>query len=251
MRDGVEILSNVDWVIESGQRWVVLGPNGAGKTSLLSLVGAQAQPAAGTVSIVGEDLANADIAELRSRVGMASDIVAARLSGHDSVRDVVLTASRGLTGRGVEKYEAVDVARAESLLAAFGMSEFADREFQTLSEGERKRVQIARSLMADPELLLLDEPAAGLDLAGREQLLAALTALAADPRAPVLVMVTHHVEEIPPGFGHVLLMRDGKISAAGELSTTLTEERLAETYGMPLQLEESDGRYRARGRTSA
>jgi len=245
-RDDNEILSGVSWTVDSGQRWVILGANGAGKTSLLTIAAARNHPTSGEALVLGHPIGDADTHDLRVRVGLSSAALADRISPYELVHNVVMTAAHGVTGRQLEHYGEVDVERARVLLAAFGMESFAGRQFGTLSEGERKRVQIARSLMADPEILLLDEPAAGLDFAGREELLGALTELAGDRRSPVLVLVTHHVEEIPRGFTHALLMRDGRVVAAGTLTETLTSEALSETYGMPVVVEESDGRWTAR-----
>jgi len=245
-RDGNEILRGIDLHVDGADRWVVLGPNGAGKTSLISIAAARSHPTAGVARILGEVLGEADTQELRIRVGLSSAALADRIPPEEIVRDVVMTAAHGITGRWREEYEEPDEQRAGALLDAFGMTDFAEREFWTLSEGERKRVQIARALMADPELLLLDEPAAGLDLGGREELLAALTELAGDRRSPAIVLVTHHVEEIPVGFTHVLLLRGGEVVAAGPLTETLTAENLSRTYAMGVELGEVDGRFTAR-----
>jgi iron complex transport system ATP-binding protein len=223
-----------------------MGPNGAGKTTLITLASARVHPTEGTVSILGEDLGETDIQDLRIRVGLSSAALAEHIHPDEKVSDVVMTAAYGITGRWNENYEDIDRERTDALLAAFGMRAFADRQYWTLSEGERKRVQIARALMADPELLLLDEPAAGLDIAGREELLAALTEMAGDRRSPAIVLVTHHVEEIPPGFTHVLLLRDGAVVQAGPLEKTLTAANLSETYGMPVELTGDHGRWVAR-----
>jgi len=225
---------------------VILGPNGAGKTSLITVCSARAHPTTGTAEILGEVLGETNTLELRIRIGLASAALADRIPPNETVRDLVMTAAHGVTGRWREEYEAIDEYRANDLLSAFGMHAFADRTFETLSEGERKRVQIARALMTDPELLLLDEPSAGLDLGGREELLGALTELAGDRRSPAMVMVTHHVEEIPSGFTHALLMRDGAVVAQGPLVDTLTSATLSETYGLPIQLHAQDGRWTAR-----
>ncbi|WP_084078494.1 ABC transporter ATP-binding protein [Demequina sp. NBRC 110057] len=240
------ILSDIDWSVDSADRWVILGPNGAGKTSLISIASARLHPSAGDATVLGLRLGYSDVQELRIRVGLASAALADRLPADETVLNVVMTAAHGVTGRWREEYEDVDLERAEALLAAFGMQGFADRRFWTLSEGERKRVQIGRALMADPELLLLDEPAAGLDLGGREELLAALTELAGDRRSPAMVLVTHHVEEIPVDFTHALLLREGRIVAAGPLHDTLTSANLSETYGMPVSLHAHEGRWTAR-----
>lgn len=245
-RDGNDILRGVSLSVDEADRWVVLGPNGAGKTSLIAIAAARSHPTTGTARVLGEVLGEADTQELRTRVGLSSAALADRIPPEELVRDVVMTAAHGITGRWREEYEAPDEDRAEALLQAFGMSAFAEREFWTLSEGERKRVQIARALMPDPELLLLDEPAAGLDLGGREELLAALTELAGDRRSPAIVLVTHHVEEIPVGFTHVLLLRGGEVVAAGAIGETLTAEALSATYGMGVDLSQDSGRFTAR-----
>ncbi|MCB2413900.1 ABC transporter ATP-binding protein [Demequina sp. TTPB684] len=241
-----QVLDGISWSVEPADRWVILGPNGAGKTSLMTVCSARAHPTTGTAHILGQQLGETDTHELRIRVGLASAALADRIPPDETVHDIVMTAAHGVTGRWREEYEHVDEVRAEDLLAAFGMHAFAHRTFETLSEGERKRVQIARALMTDPELLLLDEPAAGLDLGGREELLSALTELAGDKRSPAMVMVTHHVEEVPEGFTHALLLRDGKVVAQGRLADTLTSANLSETYGIPIQLFAQDGRWTAR-----
>lgn len=242
------LLDSVDWEIEEGQRWVVLGPNGAGKTTLLQLASARMHPTSGVAGVLGEVLGAVDVFELRPRIGLASSAIAERLPSHERVIDVVVTASYGIVGRWRESYDRLDLGRARELLDALGAGHLAERTYGTLSEGERKRVQIARALMTDPELMLLDEPAAGLDLGGREDLLARLGALAEDLEAPALVLVTHHVEEIPPGFTDVLLLREGRVVAAGPLEITLTEANLEKTFGLPLVLEQHGRRYSARAR---
>jgi iron complex transport system ATP-binding protein len=189
--------------------------------------------------------------ELRPRRGLASVALGDRVPRGERVSDVVMSASYAVLGRWKEEYDEVDHARATSLLREIGVLHLADRLFGTLSEGERKRVQIARALMTDPELLLLDEPAAGLDLGGREDLVSTLSVLALDEDSPATVLVSHHVEEIPPGFTHVMLLRAGEVVAAGPLETTLTETALSRTFGQPLQLVYGDERYAARRRASA
>jgi iron complex transport system ATP-binding protein len=247
-RGSTYLVRDIDWSVEVDERWVILGPNGAGKTTLLQLAAAQLHPTSGTVHVLGERLGRVDVFELRPRIGLSSAALAQRLPGHERVADLVLSADYAVVGRWRESYEAGDLARARALLRQLGVDRLADREFGTLSEGERKRVQIARALMTDPELMLLDEPAAGLDLTGREQLVARLANLAADPDAPTTVLVTHHVEEIPPGFTHGLLLRDGRVVTAGLLADALTAESLSETFGLPLALQRQDGRYFARAR---
>ncbi len=242
------LLDGVDWMVEEDERWVILGPNGAGKTTLMQLCSAQIHPTGGVVGILGEVLGTVDVFELRPRIGWTSAAVADRIPRHELVRDVVVSASYGVVGRWRERYDELDHGRAEDLLVEVGAKALMDRTFGTLSEGERKRVQIARALMADPELLLLDEPAAGLDLGGREDLVATLSVLAMDDYSPATILVSHHVEEIPPGFTHALMLRDGRVTAAGPLPEVMTEEVLSETFGMRLLLREEDGRYSARRR---
>ncbi|MDN4473102.1 ABC transporter ATP-binding protein [Demequina zhanjiangensis] len=245
-REDNTILRGIDWTVDSEDRWVLLGPNGAGKTTLITLAAARMHPTEGTVTVLGERLGAVDVTDLRIRVGLASAALADHIPPGERVEDVVMTAAHGVTGRWHEEYESIDEDRAGLLLEAFGMTAYRDRQFWTLSEGERKRVQIARALMADPELLLLDEPAAGLDLGGREELLGALTELAGDRRSPAIVMVTHHVEEIPVDFTHAMLLREGEVVAAGPLRDTLTQENLSQTYGMSVEIQESHGRWTAR-----
>ena len=245
------LLDDVSWRVEEADRWVVLGPNGAGKTTLLQVASAQIHPSAGVAGILDEVLGTVDVFELRPRIGLTSAALAERVPRGERVHDVVVSASYGVVGRWREAYDELDHERAVQLLTEVGAAHLADRTFGTLSEGERKRVQIARALMADPELLLLDEPAAGLDLGGREDLVSTLSVLAADPGSPATVLVSHHVEEIPPGFTHALLLREGKVVAAGPLDDVLTEQNLATTFGMPLVLSHEDGRWSARRRTRA
>lgn len=241
-----QVLDGITWSVAAADRWVILGPNGAGKTSLITLCSARSHPTTGSVEVLGELLGDVNTQELRIRIGLASAALADRIPPSETVHNLVMTAAYGVTGRWREEYESVDEIRADDLLSAFGMHAFADRTFETLSEGERKRVQIARALMTDPELLLLDEPAAGLDLGGREELLGALTELAGDRRSPAMVMVTHHVEEIPAGFTHVLLLKDGKVVVQGPMGETLTSAALSATYGLPIRLHAHEGRWTAR-----
>jgi iron complex transport system ATP-binding protein len=245
-RGSTLLLDSVDWSVAEGQRWVVLGPNGAGKTTLLQVAAGRMHPTSGVAAILGELLGTVDVFELWPRIGLSSAALAERLPGGERVADVVVTASYGVVGRWREAYDELDHARAAGLLEGLGVGHLGDRDFGTLSEGERKRVQIARALMTDPELMLLDEPAAGLDLGGREDLVRRLGDLAADPYAPALVLVTHHVEEIPPGFTHLLLLRGGRVVASGPVEETLTAENLEQTFAMPLDVERRGERWTAR-----
>lgn len=245
-RRGRNILDSVSLDISEGDRWAVLGPNGAGKSTLIGLLAARMHPTSGTVEVLGERLGRVDIFELRPLIGLASQELADTIPVEEKAEDVVVTAGYGVVGRWREDYEGLDLDRARTLLAAFGVGDLAGRMFGTLSTGERKRVLAARALMTDPELLLLDEPAAGLDLGGREALVRTLGRLAKDPATPVTVLVTHHVEEIPPGYTHVALLQDGGLVAAGPIDETLTSQNLTRTFGLPLVVEKSGGRYTAR-----
>ncbi|MCW6006422.1 ABC transporter ATP-binding protein [Micromonospora sp. CPCC 205371] len=244
-RSGAHLLRDLTWRVELDERWVVLGPNGAGKTTLLNIAGARLYPSTGTARVLGERLGRTDVNELRTRIGLSSAALAERIPGDEIVHNVVVTASWGVVGRWRERYESIDEVRARALLDQFGVAGLADRAYGTLSEGERKRVQIARALMTDPELLMLDEPAAGLDLGAREDLVNRLAELAYDPDAPAIVLVTHHVEEIPPGFTHAMLLREGGVVAQGLIGTVLTSDNLSKTFGIPLKLERSGERFTA------
>ncbi len=242
------LLHDITWTVEESDRWIVVGPNGAGKTTLLGILAAQTHPTRGTATLLGEQMGMVDVFELRPRIGIASASIAHRIPASEAVDDVVMSASYSVIGRGFESYDQMDKARAQELMARFRVDHLADRTFGTLSEGESKRVQIARALMTDPELLLLDEPGAGLDLAGRESLVETLSELCLDPYAPATVLVTHHVEEIPEGITHALLLSHGGIVAAGPIEQVLTPELMTRAYGMPLTIRREDGRWSARGR---
>jgi iron complex transport system ATP-binding protein len=245
-RGAVTLIEDVDWTVEEDERWVVLGPNGAGKTTLMQVAAAQIHPSDGVAGVLGEVLGAVDVFELRPRIGLTSAALAERIPRQERVRDLVVTASYSVLGRWRERYDEADHARADVLMAEMGVGALADRTFGTLSEGERKRVQIARALMTDPELLILDEPAAGLDLGGREDLVSTLSVLAMDELAPAIILVSHHVEEVPPGFTHALLLREGRTVAAGPVEQVMTADVLSETFGMPLKLRHEDGRWAAR-----
>jgi iron complex transport system ATP-binding protein len=240
------ILDQVTWQVTEGQHWALLGPNGAGKTTLLRIAAAQLHPTRGQVEILGEPLGRVDVFELRPRIGFASAAQAGRIPPREAVFDAVVTGAYAIAGRWRETYEEEDEARALDLMAAFGISHLANRTFATLSEGERARTQIARSLMSDPELLVLDEPSAGLDLGAREELIGALEELATDTRSPVMVLVTHHVEEIPKGFTHGALLARGRLTAAGPIGEALSDSQVSAAFGVPLKLERHAGRWSAR-----
>ncbi|HEV7210088.1 MAG TPA: ABC transporter ATP-binding protein [Blastococcus sp.] len=240
------LLRGVGWTVEEDHRWVVLGPNGAGKTTLLQLSAAQMHPTRGEVRLLGETLGAVDVFELRPRIGLTSAALAQRIEPSERTGDVVVSAGYAVVGRWRERYDVHDLTRAGMLMQQWGVAPFAGRPFGTLSEGERKRVQIARALMPDPELLLLDEPGAGLDLGGREDLVSRLSDLARYHYAPAQVLVTHHVEEIPPGYTHALLLRGGEVVTAGPADEVLTEAALSETFGLSLSLTRTGGRFAAR-----
>jgi iron complex transport system ATP-binding protein len=240
------VLRDVNLVVGSGERWVVLGPNGSGKTTLIQMASGYLHPTRGRVEILGHRLGRVDVRRLRTRIGLVSASISKMLLPSVTGLEVVVSALHGALEPWWHTYDADTRARALGLLDAAGFGYVAARPFGVLSEGERQQVLLARSLMAAPELLLLDEPAAGLDVGGRERLLARLSSLAADPSSPPTVLITHHVEEIPVGFGHVLLLRDGRVVAAGPLTANLTAASLSDTFGMRLRLLETDGRWSCR-----
>ena len=246
VRDGETLVGPVDWQVELDERWVIIGPNGAGKTSLLRIAAATEHPTSGRAFVVGEQLGRTDVRELTTRIGMVSSALASRIPGDEKVADLVISAGYSVLGRWRETYDDLDRQRAADVLESMGAEHLADRTFGTLSEGERKRVLIARGLMTDPELLLLDEPAAGLDLGGREELVERLGTLAADPDSPALVLITHHVEEVPPGFTNLMLLSEGKTVAQGPLEETLTSENLTAAFRQNIALTKDGDRYFAR-----
>jgi iron complex transport system ATP-binding protein len=242
------VLHAVDWDVAASDRWVVLGPNGSGKTTMFQLASGYLHPTRGTVDILGHRLGRVDVRRLRERIGLVSAAVANMLVATVSAADVVMSSLHGALEPWWHDYGEEERTRARDLLAQAGFAEVADRPFGVLSSGERQQVLLARSLMTSPALLLLDEPAAGLDLGGRERLVARLADLAADPAGPPMVMITHHVEEIPPRFTHVLLLRDGRVTAAGPVEETLTADALSEAFGLPLALSGTAGRWAVRAR---
>jgi iron complex transport system ATP-binding protein len=248
--DGATVLDGIDWTVRPGERWVVLGPNGSGKTSLLRIASLWRHPSTGTVRVLGQELGHTDVRALRPRIGAASAALADRLRIDLTAADVVMTARRGALEPWWHHYDDEDRERTVEALEAVGAASLAGRLFGTLSSGEKQRVQLARTLAADPELLLLDEPSAGLDLGAREDLVGRLGRLALDPATAPTVLVTHHVEEIPPGFTHALLLRAGRIVAGGPLTEVLTAGALSETFGIEVRLASADGRYRAWAATS-
>ena len=239
------LLDHVSWSVADTDRWVIVGPNGAGKTTLMQIISARMFPTSGEVRLLDERLGAVDVFELRPRIGVSSAALSAQIPPDEKVLDVVMSASYAIFGRWREDYTNIDFMQAEKLMSLMKVEELAERRFGTLSEGEKQRVQIARALMTDPELLILDEPTAGLDLAGRELLLATLSELAQDCWSPTSVMVTHHVEEIPAGMTHALFLKQGRVVAMGELAEVMTPEILSRTFDLPLTVKEIDGRWHA------
>jgi len=245
-RGGQDIIGSISVKVESADRWVVLGANGSGKTTLLRTMAMYDHPTAGTVEILGERLGRTDVRTLRRRLGYASAALADQLRPGLSALDVVKTARYAALEPWWHRYTDDDAARATVCLAELGVERFASRTFGSLSSGEQQRVLLARTLMNNPAVVLLDEPAARLDLGGREQLVITLDELAADPTAPAMVMVTHHVDEIPPSMTHAMLLRDGEAIATGQVDAVLTPDSLSECFGLALGVERrADGRFSA------
>lgn len=245
LRDERPILNHVSWTVTADQRWVILGPNGAGKSTLLQIAAGAMFPSTGVVDVLDERLGNVDLSELRPMIGYVSSAMARKLPRNETVLNTVLTAAYAVTGRWHEEYDQLDERRARRVLSEWNLDAFAERTFGSLSDGEQKRVQIARAVMTDPELLLLDEPAASLDLGAREAFVQMLGGFAQSASSPALVVVTHHVEEIPAGFTHALLLSEGSIIASGGIREVLTSENLSAAYGLTVELTEANGRYHA------
>jgi iron complex transport system ATP-binding protein len=246
VRDGRAILGPISVTIHEHERWVIVGPNGAGKTTFFQLASTNIHPTSGQVTVLGEILGKCDVFELRPRIGLTTNNLAAEIPDDERVLDLVMSAAYAIVGRWNEEYDLWDESRAISLLTTLGVRELRERTYGTLSEGEKKRVLISRALMPNPELLLLDEPAAGLDLAGREDLLKRLDALALDPASPATLIVTHHLEEIPLGSTHAMLLSNGAIVQSGLISDVLTPENLTTAYGIPITVHQEGGRFFAR-----
>lgn len=240
------ILGPITFAIKPGERWVVLGPNGAGKSTLLQILATRFFPTTGSVHLLDKEMGKVDLAELRTRIGICGALISEDIPGNEKVRDVVLTAAYAILGRWNEAYDLWDESRAVALLTTFGVRDLADRTYGTLSEGERKRVQISRALMADPELLLLDEPAAGLDLGGREDLLQRFSIFASDPLAPASILVTHHIEEIPAGTTHALILKDGQIAVSGPIRDVITSQHISAIFELPITVVHEGERFFAR-----
>jgi iron complex transport system ATP-binding protein len=241
--DGGDLLNGVTWRVEAGQHWALLGPNGAGKTTLLSLAGARRHPSAGTVRVLGERLGGVDMRELRRLVGVVDQSV--RMPDELTGETVVLTGASGTVQPLWERYGAAQRARALELLELMGCAHLARRRAGTCSHGERGRLRIARALMASPRLLLLDEPASGLDLAARELLLAALDELAVFEPDLATVLVSHYLEDLPPRTTHALLLAAGEVVAAGEADATVSSGAVSACFGIGVEVRRHDGRWLA------
>lgn len=241
VRDGRTIVGPLDFAVNQGERWVVLGPNGAGKSTLLNLLATRIFPSLGEIHLLDRKIGAVDLFELRTSIGLVGNAV--DVPTDENVKDVVLTAAYSISGRWNESYDLWDESRAMALLSTFGVRELGERTYGTLSEGEKKRVLIARALMTDPELLLLDEPTAGLDLGGREDVLQRFSSFASDPAAPANIIVTHHIEEIPEGTTHALLMKDGAIWVSGPVDHVITSEHISAVFDIPIQVSKVGGRF--------
>jgi len=249
-REATPVLRGVTWQVSAGERWAVIGPNGSGKTTLMQLASGYLHPTRGTVEVLGQQLGRTDVRALRKRVSTVSASVARVIVPWLKAKEVVVSARHGALEPWWHTYSATEWERAEELLVSAGFGHIAERPFGVLSEGERQQVLLARALMTDPELLLLDEPCAGLDMGGRERLLARLGLLAAGPASAPIVMVTHHVEEIPEGFTHVLLLHGGSVLSSGPIGWSLSARALSECFGLPLELRHDAGRWTSRSARS-
>ena len=239
---------SIDLFVNEGEVLAILGENGAGKSTLLKLLATEIFPTKGEIRLLGHQMGKVDVFELRTRIGVCGSMKHEQIPGDETVKDVVLTAAYAVLGRWNEDYDLWDESRASALLTTFGVRDLADRLYGTLSDGERKRVQIARALMSDPELLLLDEPTAGLDMGGREDLLSRFAAFATDERSPVTVTVTHHIEEIPAGTTHALLLKEGKVAVSGPVNQVITSQHVSAVFGIEMEVTANNGRFYARAK---
>lgn len=246
VRSGQTILADIDWMVRPGERWAVLGPNGAGKSSLLRIASTYEALTRGTTTVLDQQIGHVDVRVLRQQIAVVSAFFQHAIPPRTRALDLVVMGRDAKLMRWKTEYRSEDEAVAQALLERFGCGELTEAAFETLSEGERQRVQLARAMMTAPDLLLLDEPTAGLDLVGREQLVSILGELAASEHPAGIVMVTHHPEEVPPGFTHAVLLRDGRTVVAGPLEETITSTTVSACFGAPLQVRRQDGRFTVR-----
>ncbi len=240
------ILGPLNFRIAPEERWVILGPNGAGKSTLLQILATKIFPTHGQVWVLGKQMGHVDLFELRTRIGICGAPIAEEIPYYEKVKDVVLTAAYAILGRWNENYDLWDESRAIALLTTFGVRDLGERLYGSLSEGEKKRTQIARALMADPELLLLDEPTGGLDVGGREDLLRRFANFSLDQSSPATILVTHHIEEIPVGTTHALLLKDGQVAVSGPVLDVITSEHISAIFGEKIVVTYDAGRFFAR-----
>lgn len=248
VRQGRALLDGVSWTVRPGERWVLLGPNGSGKTTLLRVAGLWLRPTRGAVAVDGLVSGRTDVRSLRARIGFTSIALSDSLRADVDALDVVMTGRRAQLEAWWATWTDEDREAARSEMERVGVAHLAGRTFGTLSAGERQRVLLARALAGTPALLLLDEPAAGLDLGAREDLVDRLSALAADPRSPATVLVTHHPEEVPPGYTHALLLRDGRAVAAGPIREVVADGPMSDAFALDLAVTWEAGRVSARRR---
>ncbi len=243
--DGRSILGPVSWRIEPGQHWVVLGPNGSGKSTLMAVASLGRHPSSGRVHLLGHELGRVDLRSLRARVGVSSAALVDQLRGRLTAAEVVMCGLHAALEPWWHRYDDADAKRAGDLLAQVGLDGYDDRTLATLSSGERQRTLLARTLMAEPDVVVLDEPTAGLDLSGREGLVRALDGIAADD-GPATVFVTHHVEDIPPSTTHLLALAEGRAVATGPVDEVLSADLLGQIFDVRVELERRGGRWSAR-----
>ncbi|MDR2455553.1 MAG: ATP-binding cassette domain-containing protein [Deltaproteobacteria bacterium] len=245
MRGGVKLIDGIDWRVEEGQNWALLGPNGAGKTLLLRLVTGYIWPTDGSISVLGHRLGEIDLRILRGRIGWVSQALADLTPGSATLREVVLSGPPASLGLYCDPGPA-DIERAEAIAKDFGLEPLLDRAFRLLSSGERQRALLARAAMAGPSLLILDEPMSNLDMGGREHFLSQTARMAASPESPAIILTTHNIQEIGPFITHAIVIKAGRVVAAGPLAETLTAETLGAAFDLPLRVErDSRGRYSA------
>lgn len=248
LEDRQVILDRIDWTVRAGEHWALLGPNGAGKTTLLNVATARRYPSRGTVEVLGRTFGKSSMLELRNEIAIVDPHQ--RMYEWFTVREIVLTGASGSIQPAPEGYTEAEEMKADRIAVSMGLSEMLEREIGSCSQGERQRVRIARALMQSPRIVVLDEPALGLDLPAREALIRALVDLKGGEPDVALIMISHHLEELPPTISHVALMRHGRIVAAGPVGEVLVDPVVSEAYGIGVRVSNHDGRWQARGEAS-